>query len=180
MVAWSMLPATCVVLALAGCGGSNDAPAASSRSSSASNSPAPSPPTGPSSARPAQSPVVRSGRLRGRLIVTPRVADAGGTLQLTVQNLGEVTMTYGLPNRPQRRVNGRWRDATKDIYGTSEPVFTRQALHAQPGTSSRPRAERILLPDDLEPGTYRILRDVHQGPVQRGHVVTLRATFRVR
>ncbi len=88
-------------------------------------------------------------------------------------------MTYGLPNRPQRRVNGRWRDATRDIYGTRH-FYTLDALLTQPGTTGRLRADRIVLPDDLEPGTYRILRDVHQGPVQRGHVVTLRATFRVR
>lgn len=171
----AMLPGACVLLTLAACGG-GDAPAAG----------APRPAT----ARPAsatavpRSPVVRDGRLAGRLLVTPSTAKPGDRLQMTVKNVGTITLSYGLTQRVQRRVDGRWRNAAKKIYGTSEPGFRLLAYNVEPGKRGRGRIDRIALPDDLDRGTYRVLKHVSAGATDLDtHDVlnaTLKATFVVR
>lgn len=173
----AMLPAACVLLTLAACGG-GDTPAAG----------APRPATAhlaSATAAAPRSPVVRDGKLAGRLLVTPSTAQPGGQLQLTVKNVGTIAMTYGLAQRVQQRVDGRWRNAAKEIYGTSEPGFRLIAYSVEPGKRSHPRADRITLPDGLDPGTYRILKRVNRAPTNAAPVdpdagITLRATFLVR
>lgn len=91
-----------------------------------------------------------------------------------------ITISYGLEQRVQRRVNGRWRNAAKQIYGTSQPGFRLIAYSVEPGKRSRPRADRITLPDGLDRGTYRILKRVNAGPTDLDTNATLKATFLVR
>jgi len=132
-----------------------------------------------------RSPVVRDGKLAGRLLVTPSTSKPGDELQITVKNVGTIAMTYGLAQRVQQRVDGRWRNAAKQIYGTSEPGFRLIAYSAEPGKRSHPRADRITLPDGVHPGTYRILKPVNRAPTNAAPVdpdtdITLKATFVVR
>lgn len=152
------------------CGGNSSPTAGASQAQRSATSASSVPP----------SPIERKGDIEGRLIVTPRAAKPGGELRVSVQNLGRVTITYGLPNRPQRRVNGRWRDATKEIYGTSLPGFGRVAINVAPGKTRRFKADRIKLPRTVEPGTYRIRKRVGIGPEDSNRDVTFKATFVVR
>ena len=165
------LAGLCVVVAVGACGGSDapvaDAPRAATRVVSAT-------------APPAGSPVVRDGKLAGRLVITPSAAKPGDRLQVAVQNVGTITISYGLEQRVQRRVDGRWRNAAKQIYGTSQPGFRLIAYSVEPGKRSRPRADRITLPDGLDRGTYRIRKRVNAGPTDLDTNATLKATFLVR
>lgn len=173
-----VLAGSCIVLALGACGG-GDAPAAGAAPRPAAAHPA------SATAAPPLSPVVRDGRLAGRLLVTPRAAKPGDRLQMTVKNVGTITLSYGLAQRVQRRVDGRWRNAAKKIYGTSEPGFRLLAYNVEPGKRGRARADRIALPDDLDPGTYRVLKHVGRAPTNAAPDdpdtdITLKATFVVR
>jgi len=118
--------------------------------------------------------------LGGRLTITRSVARPGDVLRLGVLNLGDRTITYGLPVRVGRLVNGRWRDATKAIYGTSQPGFTRQAINVAPGKYRRYRADQVRLPATVQPGTYRILKRVRARPGAHDVHATLGETFVVR
>src|SRR5215218_9952968 len=52
--------------------------------------------------------IERIGRLAGTLIVTPASVEPGMNLSVAVKNVGELTMFYGLGNRIERRMDGRW------------------------------------------------------------------------
>lgn len=86
-----------------------------------------------------RSPVVRDGKLAGRLLVTPSTAKPGDQLQLTVKNVGTIAMTYGLAQRVQQHVDSRWRNGAKATYGTSEPGFRLIAYSVEPGNRRHPR-----------------------------------------
>jgi hypothetical protein len=128
--------------------------------------------------------IERSGRLAGTLIVRPASVEPGMTLSVAVKNVGEVTMFYGLGNRIERRMDGRWEDATADVYGTANPAFRLILLSARPGERAGPRhnavGDRIPVPRSLARGVYRVVKvvsgDQRGGPPR----LTLHATFEVQ
>lgn len=129
--------------------------------------------------------IERKGRLAGTLIVTPASVEAGDIVRIAVKNVGDVTMFYGLDNRIERRVNGKWKDATEDVYGTRDPPVRSIRLSAPPGERAGPTyynavTDRIRLPRSLRSGTYRVVKRVsgnerHSPPHLRRH-----ATLEVR
>jgi len=128
--------------------------------------------------------IERSGRLAGTLIVTPASVEPGMNLSVAVKNVGELTMFYGLGNRIERRMDGRWEDATADVYGTANPAILLILLSARPGERAGPRhnavVDRIPVPRSLPRGVYRVVKvvsgDQRGGPPR----LTLHATFEVQ
>jgi Big-like domain-containing protein len=126
-----------------------------------------------------------NGRLAGTLVLEPTVVEPGGEVRVAVKNVGEVTIYYGLGNRVERRVNRRWEDATEDVYGTRHPGVRRILLSARPGKRAGPRynenlVDRIPLPRDLAPGTYRVIKRANGDPRHQPPRLKLEATFEVR
>lgn len=162
---------------LIACGGDNS-PAAS-----APSSPAPGSAPVAVNTREQTNAVDDDDRINARLLVSPHTAEPGEELQVSVENRGRVGLTYGLPNRIQRRIHGRWRNAMKQIYGTTEPGFRRLAINVLPGETSSPRLDRIGLPRSVRPGTYRVLKRITHYDDDQLTVVaraTLKARFVVR
>jgi hypothetical protein len=128
--------------------------------------------------------VKRKGKLAGSLIVKPAAAKPQSSVTIAVKNVGELTMYYGLGNRVHRRVDGRWKDATKDVYGTRSPAVRNIRLRARPGERAGPRygdlVDRVRLPGGLAPGTYRVVKRVSGSDDLGPPGVRLEATFRVR
>jgi hypothetical protein len=132
-----------------------------------------------------QNTIERNGRLAGTLVLKPTVVEPGDAVRVAVKNVGEVTLYYGLDNRVERRVNRRWEDATEDVYGTRHPGVRRILLSARPGKRAGPRynenlVDRIPLPRDLAPGTYRVIKRAHGDARLRPPRLKLKATFEVR
>jgi hypothetical protein len=125
-----------------------------------------------------------NGKLAGTLVLVPAVVEAGGEIRVAVKNVGELTIYYGLDNRVQRRVDRRWKDATRDFYGTRYPGVRRILLSAPPGKRAGPRyndlVDRIPVPANVKPGTYRVVKQVSGNDRLRPPHAKLDATFEVR
>lgn len=126
--------------------------------------------------------------LAGRLVVKPDPVEAGETIGIAVENTGEVPLLHGLGSQVERRVEGGWEDATEDVFGESR-VVPLIGLSVEPGKRSGPGygqvSDRITLPRDLEPGTYRVRKGASRNKwrvsAERGSgSATLEATFTVR
>ena len=78
------------------------------------------------------------------------VANAGDTLRLTVVNNTPARLEYGLMYRLEHFVEGDWRWINRDS------AFALILKLAEPGARER---EEIHLPNDLEPGRYRIVKE---------------------
>lgn len=121
------------------------------------------------------------GESAGRLVVQPASVEAGETIGIAVENVGDVPILYGLDDRVQRRADGKWVNATADVYGTHRAV-PGIGLIVRPGGRAGPDygqvSDRIPLPRDLDPGTYRVVKAVSRDG--RSRRTKLTATFRVR
>lgn len=106
------------------------------------------------------------------------------TVSISVLNRGDMTLFYGLENRIERRVNGTWVDANKDVFGTANPPVLLILLSARPGELAGPRynavADRIDLPRSLSPGVYRIAKPVSEDDRFRRPPLMLHALLEVR
>jgi hypothetical protein len=74
---------------------------------------------------------------------------AGETLELTVENHTRERLEYGLAYKLERRNDGRW------VWINEDAAFALILKVVGPGRSER---EDILLPDDLRPDRYRIVK----------------------
>jgi hypothetical protein len=157
------------ILALAaGCGAAEDAGPSGEPASADPGSPAPGP-----------GDVVQADRAAGTLVPTPDVVAPGDVLTVRVDNQGEVRLDYGLANRVDRFADGDWTDVTAEAYeGRGPPAFAEILLTLGPGKRGAP--EEIALSENLEPGTYRVAKDVFaQGGSARDRL-ELEAVFEVR
>lgn len=122
--------------------------------------------------------VEASGDLAGTLHAIPEVLRAGDTVRVAIENAGTRTLHFGISNRVERFAAGRWERALP-----LQPVPD-VGLRVLPGKREGPWygphvVDQVRLPADLEPGTYRVLKDV--GPtLRRVGALTLTATFEVR
>jgi hypothetical protein len=73
----------------------------------------------------------------------------GDTLQLTVENFTKTRLEYGVAYRLERRTADGWRWINRDS------AFILILKVVEPGRRER---EEIRLPDDLQPGHYRIVK----------------------
>ena len=121
--------------------------------------------------------IEESGELAGALHAIPEVLEPGRTIRVATENVGSVPLFYGLSWRVERYVDGQWEE------GLSQAVAA-VGLGARPGEREGPRygphvIDQIELPADLEPGIYRVLKDVGPSLRETGEL-TLAATFEVR
>lgn len=165
---FTVLPAVLAVAALAvGCGSSDDATTAEDPPAS-SGAPVP----GPGEL------VQNGGGAAGTLIPTPEVVAPGDVLGVQVDNQGTRRFDYGLANRVDRYVGGEWIEATAEVYDGGAPAFIEILLTLGGGKTGE--TEEVPLSDKVEPGTYRVVKEVF---VQGGTVpeqLTLEAIFEVR
>jgi hypothetical protein len=82
------------------------------------------------------------------LLLDRETAEPGETLRLTVENRGRAPLEYGVAYRLERW-EGRWRWLNRD------DAFIAIAKGVQPGHRE---PEQIHLPDDLDPGSFRIVK----------------------
>jgi hypothetical protein len=82
------------------------------------------------------------------LHVDRRVARPGSTLELTVENRGPTALEFGLAYRLERW-KGRWRWLNRD------QAFILIAIGVRPGERYE---EKVVLPADLVPGRYRVVK----------------------
>lgn len=172
-------PSTILVMALvsltafASCGGNDDQELAKDSGE---------PPTSASSF--VDRSIERTTAVAGILIVAPTATEAGTTVRVSVENAGTRPIYYGLDNRIQRRVMGRWKDATEAVYGTPSPAVRSIRLIAPPGERTGPDydsvTDRVPLPPDLAPGVYRVTKRVSGDESSRSQRATLAASFTVR
>jgi len=74
---------------------------------------------------------------------------AGETLELTVENRTRTRLEYGLAYQLEQRKDGRW------VWINKDAAFALILKVVEPGKRER---EDILLPDDLRPDRYRIVK----------------------
>ena len=115
-----------IAVLVAGCGGDGDGGAP--------------PPNQPPAPPPRASPVA--------LYLDRRVAAAGSTLELTVENRGRTPLEFGVAYRLERW-DGRWRWLNRD------QAFILTAAGVRPGERYE---QKVVLPDDLAPGRYRVAK----------------------
>ena len=77
-------------------------------------------------------------------------AAPGETLELTIDNRTSMRLEYGVAYRLERRTADGWRWVNRDA------AFILILKTIEPGHRDR---EEIQLPDDLEPGRYRIVKE---------------------
>ena len=163
----TILPAVLAVAALAaGCGSSDDA-ATPEDPQGSSGAPVPGP-----------GELVQTDGAAGTLFPTPEVVAPGDVLRVQVDNQGERRFDYGLANRVDRYVDGEWIEATAEVYEGGAPAFIEILLTLGGGKTGE--AEEVPLSHKVEPGTYRVVKEVF---VQGGTVpeqLTLEAIFEVR
>ena len=102
----------------------------------------------------------------------------GDVLGVQVDNQGTRRFDYGLANRVDRYVEGEWIEATAEVYDGGAPAFIEILLTLGGGKTGE--TEEVPLSDKVEPGTYRVVKEVF---VQSGTVpeqFTLEAIFEVR
>jgi hypothetical protein len=102
-------------------------------------------------------------RVAGELSVDPVTAAPGATVAIGVENLSEDrVLTYGLANGLERAEEGEW--VAVELPPT--PILE-LALVVGPGeTSAAGRgatSDRLELPQELEPGSYRVVKEVTAG-----------------
>jgi hypothetical protein len=135
--------------------------------------------------RPPRSPPGGNDIFGGRLVVAPRIAEPGEELTVRVRNTGSLRMYYGACTGVQVAVRRarRWVSANKDVFGRVRIACVGILYSAPPGGEGPKlggREKSIALPLDLESGEYRLVVDVHSGPLrQPAHRLRLFGRFRV-
>lgn len=81
--------------------------------------------------------------------VQPDMAKPGEELALTIRNETGEIVSYGAAFELEREVNGDWEQIELDL------AFIQILLTLDPGEGA---TESVPLPDDLEPGVYRIIK----------------------
>ena len=117
----------------------------------------------PADSTPAPAAVAGCDQGVGELRVDPGTAPPGETIAIEVENLSEdQVLTYGLGSGLEREEDGRW--ATLELPPTPVPQI---ALIVRPGETSAggggATSDRLELPADLEPGSYRVVKEVTAG-----------------
>jgi hypothetical protein len=86
------------------------------------------------------------------VIVEPTSAPPGSAVQASVRNDSGKEFTYGAGYGLEREADGSW----EEVELPSRPV-PEIGYVASPGKSGPP--VEVILPDDLEPGSYRVVLD---------------------
>ena len=84
------------------------------------------------------------------VIVTPASARPGSMVAAAIRNEGDQELTYGAAYAIERGVDGSWEPVELPHRAVPEIGYI-----ASPGRTGPPVA--VELPDDLEPGTYRVV-----------------------
>jgi hypothetical protein len=84
------------------------------------------------------------------VIVTPASARPGSMVAAAIRNEGDEELTYGAAYEIERSVDGSWEPVELPQRAVPEIGYV-----ASPGGTGPPVA--VELPDDLEPGTYRVV-----------------------
>lgn len=124
--------------------------------------------TEPSASADALAPALGCDEGVGELSVNPATAAPGETVAIQVENLSEDrVLTYGLANEIERAEGGEW--VAVELPPT--PILE-IALVVKPGETSAggggATSDRLELPQDLEPGSYRVVKDVTSGEPRGG------------
>jgi len=84
------------------------------------------------------------------VIVDPQQATPGATVTASVRNETDRPFTYGADYGLEREVDGSF----EEVDLPSRPIIE-IAYIAKPGKTGPP--VEVMLPDDLEPGSYRVI-----------------------
>lgn len=131
-------------------------------------------------------PIVRVGRLAGRLIVQPGTVKPGTRVGLALENEGSVPLYYGLGGQVEQRVGGEeWRSLDRTVFGAHQTRVRGVLLRASPGTRAGPDyrsvSDELLIPRTLRRGEYRVVKRVRGGGRSPGGLrATLTTTFTIR
>lgn len=90
------------------------------------------------------------------------------SLPLVVENHDDRSVTYGVAFRLERLEGDEWAPVKLNRF------FSTVALRLEPGMRRR---EKLQLPERLEPGKYRVIREF--APVSRGSSFVARAELRI-
>lgn len=106
--------------------------------------------------------------MQARLAAEPAVAAPGETVGVAVENLtGDRVITYGLGSALERAEAGEWREV--DL---PRRAVIQIALVVRPGETggggSGDSRDVVELPGDLEPGRYRLVKEVTASPAAGG------------
>lgn len=104
------------------------------------------------------------------LLADPEVVAPGGSLEVTVDNGGDQTVTYGLVYTIERWDGKTWQKT--DIAPT---IFPEILLVTPPGMG---RPQPIMLPDDIEAGLFRVAKSVAEQETDT--ILELYVQFEVR
>ena len=95
--------------------------------------------------------------MTGHLSIADSTLSQGDPVTFRVVNTGKVLFAYGAPFRVERMEGGSWEGAGMEVLGKRH-AWTLEGRFTEPGHSSEP--EKLLLPDDVQPGFYRLTRSV--------------------
>jgi hypothetical protein len=104
------------------------------------------------------------------LLADPRIVAAGGSLEVTVDNGSDQTVTYGLFYTIER-----WDGKTWQKTDLAPTIFPEILLVTPPGAG---QPQSIMLPADIERGFYRVAKSVTGQ--ETGKILELYAQFEVR
>jgi len=172
--------AAALVLMLTSCGGGEEGQTSNTPSARAAP---PNAARRPSSA--GRGPIIRHGRLAGRLVLEPGAVKPGDEVGIAVKNIGSAPIYYGLRGTVERRARSRWVSANQAVYGTRTPRIYSVLWKVPAGKTGGPThaglGDRLLLPGNLQPGNYRLIKKVKSNP-GRAHLAyaKLVARFSVR
>ena len=157
-----------IAIVAVGCGSADDPGSSSDVAPGGADAPAPGP-----------GDLVQADGAAGTLVPTPAVVAPGDVLTVRVDNQGHRQLGYGLANRVDRYMAGEWSDVTDEAYeGAGFPAFAQIQLTLKPGELGS--LEEIPLSKDLEPGIYRVVKEVFVQGAAVPDRLELQAVFEVR
>ncbi len=110
---------------------------------------------------PGSNPIAREGDLAVRLQLDPEVTAPDARIRVSVENLGELTISFGLGNRVERYVDGSWQDVSGEFGPQVVPQIARIL---KPGESSGAGQgtlrDHVVVSPAADPGIYRVLKNV--------------------
>jgi hypothetical protein len=119
-----------------------------------------------------------------KLRVTDRSIEAGKRTGLIVRNTGKRRIVYGLgAQRIERREAGRWVNAFGDVCPDGCPILD-VGLSLRPGEAGGPRyagkRDYVRFPRSVEPGRYRLTKEIRNYAHPRRGRERIREVVRVR